>query len=151
VRGQLTDNNKYVWFYFLADVIPILTRMSFFNFQATLPLPRLLCEKAEGAKGELRFKVLKWIPTPASGLLPNLFFNGYQTGEQVHSENGGVLNNTAITEMKEKILLCVYFMQEKLNRAIFGDQFMRVWAFAHFRPLGLGKGQSWEISPMANA
>jgi hypothetical protein len=30
----------------------------------------------------------------------------------VHGENGGALNNTATAEMKEKMLLCVRFMQE---------------------------------------
>ena len=33
----------------------------------------------------------------------------------MYGENGGVLNNTAIAEMKEQMLLCVYFMQENLT------------------------------------
>jgi len=41
-------------FIFLADIIPMPTRMDVL-FQATLPLPHLLCEKAQGAKDEIKF------------------------------------------------------------------------------------------------
>ena len=53
---RLKQNKLFVWFYFLADTIPILTRMNVL-FQATLPLPHLLYEKVEGAKSQLRLMV----------------------------------------------------------------------------------------------
>jgi len=125
IRDQLTDNKIFVWFYFLADVIPVLTRMNVL-FQATLPLPHLLYEKVEGAKRELRFMVgqvprddmmstAEMDAETRFGPATESFFNGCQTGRQVYGGNGGVLNNTARAEIKEQMLLCVHFMQENLT------------------------------------
>ena len=124
IRDQLTDNNIFVWFYFLADVIPILTRMNVL-FQATLPLPHLLYEKVEGAKDPLRFMVGQAprddvmstadldAETPF-GPATESFFCGSRTGKYNYGENGGVLNNTAIADVKTQMLLCVHFMLENL-------------------------------------
>ena len=101
IRYQLTDNKIFVWFYFLADVIPILTRMNVL-FQATLPLPHLLYEKVEGAKDSLRFMVGQEprddvmstadldAETPF-GPATESFFCGSRTGKHNYGENGGVL------------------------------------------------------------
>jgi hypothetical protein len=92
IRDQLRDNKIFVWFYFLADVIPILTRMNVL-FQATLPLPYLLYEKVEGAKAELRFMVgqeprdemmgtAEMDFDTCFGPATESFLNGCQTGRQ---------------------------------------------------------------------
>ncbi len=52
IREQINNNAVFIWYYFLADIIPILTRMNVL-FQSTLPLPHLLFEKVEAAKTQL--------------------------------------------------------------------------------------------------
>jgi hypothetical protein len=49
IRDLLMDNEIVSWFWFLTDVLPILTNMNLL-FQATLPLPHKLYEKVWGAR-----------------------------------------------------------------------------------------------------
>ena len=125
LRDQLVDNGTFVWFYFLADIIPILTRMNVL-FQATLPLPHLLYEKVQGAKDEIKFMfgqeprddILSTADLDADtrfGPATESFFNGCQAGRQKYGERGGVLRPHEISDLKEKMLLCAHFMLENLS------------------------------------
>ena len=49
IRDLLQDNEIVSWFWYLTDVLPVLTNMNLL-FQATLPLPHKLFEKVWGAR-----------------------------------------------------------------------------------------------------
>ena len=125
LRDKLNDNELFVWFYFLADVIPILTRMNIL-FQATLPLPHLLYEKVSGAKNEIRLMIGQ---EPRDKLIPDhevnaetrfgpaveSFLSGCQTGRQKYGERGGVLGRSKVLALKMKMYLCAHYMLENLG------------------------------------
>ena len=125
LRDKIQQNDLFVWFYFLADTIPILTRMNVL-FQATLPLPHLLYEKVDGAKSQLRLMIGQ---EPRDDMIPEAeldkdtrfgpavesFFLGCQRGNHKYGDRGGVLNGTKVLELKLKMFLCVHFMLENLD------------------------------------
>ena len=59
----------------------------------------------------------------------------------MYGENGGVLNNTAIAEMKEQMLLCVRFMQENLTER-FPETDLHVYKLLRVVDHRLRKGRS---------
>jgi hypothetical protein len=115
-RGQLVDNEAFVWFCFLADTIPVLTRVNVL-FQATLPLPHLHSEKAQGAKDEIKFMFGQ---EPRDGILStadldadtrfgpateSFLMDAKREGKNMaKGGGGGVLRPREISYLKKKML-----------------------------------------------
>jgi hypothetical protein len=126
IRSRITDNASFAWYYFLEDVLPILTSMNILFQEATLPLPHLLYEKVDTAKAQFRGMVGQeprdnlmlegdiTFETPFGPAVES-FFDGCNTGKHKYGANGGTLSRTIVYDLKHKFYLAVSFMLESLH------------------------------------
>ena len=125
IREQINNNAVFIWYYFLADIIPILTRMNVL-FQSTLPLSHLLFEKVEAAKSQLILYVgqepreellFEGLVTEDTIFGPGVesFVTGCRSGNVEYGDNAGHLTRKKVAEIKLQMYSCVKYMLENLD------------------------------------